>query len=362
MNVYTVTYLNRNYGSILQAYALQSCLKTFGANPVVIRKLIRRRFPRLHFIIQLLKPEKNYTFIQRVQRWLDSKKYAEKNAKLNQFIRDNIATQHVENVAAFLRSVSQDDLFLAGSDQIWSTLNGPLSPWYSFQWLDSKFRKYSYAASLGQGELTREQIQGYASGLAQFQVVSLRESQAVRALQPVFPDKIRQDLDPTLLHDGSFWRSLASPRLVKEPYVFVYMLRLDVRVIELAQKIAAEKGCKVIYTGLYAHTYRGVTTVCNAGVEDFLSYINHAEVVVTNSFHGTAFSVMFEKPFLSVGIASTSARVENLLGMTGLMSQYVTDIQAPHSLTPDFTHALDVLSKERAKSLSYLQSICQPCA
>ena len=102
-----------------------------------------------------------------------------------------------------------------------------------------------------------------------------------------------------------------------------------------------------------------MTTVCDAGIEDFLSYIDNAEVVVTNSFHGTVFSILFEKPFLSVKLASTSSRVENLLNMTGLASQLVEGTVKTYNLTVDYTDVQRVLTEERQKSLDYLKSICR---
>ena len=131
------------------------------------------------------------------------------------------------------------------------------------------------------------------------------------------------------------------------------------QVINLAKRVAAEKHCRVIYTGVLASDFDGVTTVCDAGIEDFLSYIDNAEVVVTNSFHGTVFSILFEKPFLSVKLASTSSRVENLLNMTGLASQLVEGTVKTYNLTVDYTDVQRVLTEERQKSLDYLKSICR---
>ncbi len=361
MKIYTVTFLINNYGSLLQAYALQSRLRDFGAEPEILVKLPKQRPSRLMSWLSVLKPVKHYSLIQRIKKRLHVRKYAEKNKKLGQFRNSNISYINIEDEHLFCKNLSTEDLFLAGSDQIWSVALGPLSKWYTLQWIDKKgLKKYSYAASIGLSELSEEQISVYKEGLSDLQVISLREKQAVQLLSQVFPATIRQDLDPTLLYDGSFWRKIESPRLVEEPYVFVYMLRPDNNVIKLAKRIAQKKGYKVIYTGLLADHYHGVETVCDAGIPEFLSYIDHAEAVVVNSFHGTVFSVLFEKPFLSVKVASTSSRVESFLEMTGLISQYVEDVNRPYSLNPNFSAALKILEKEREKSLEYLKTICSP--
>lgn len=358
MKIYTVTFLINNYGSLLQAFALQSRLREFGAEPEILAKLPKQRLSRLGSWLSVLKPVKHYSLMQRIKKRLHVRRYAEKNKKLSRFRNSNISYTCIEDEQLFCKNISTEDLFLAGSDQIWSVALAPLSKWYTLQWIDKKgIKKYSYAASIGLNELSEEQISIYKEGLSDFQVISLREKQAVNLLSPVFERKIRQDLDPTLLYDKTFWRKIESPRLVEEPYVFVYMLRPDNNVIKLAKRIAQEKGYKVIYTGLLADHYNGVKTVCDAGIPEFLSYIDHADAVVVNSFHGTVFSVLFEKPFLSVKVASTSSRVESFLEMTGLMSQYVEDVNGTYSLNPDFSAALKILEKERDKSLEYLKSI-----
>lgn len=359
MKLYTVTFLINNYGSLLQAFALQSRLREFGAEPEILVKLPKQRTLRLRSWLSVLKPVKHYSLMQRIKKRLHVKRYAEKNIKLTLFRNSNISYINIEDELSFCKKISTDDLFLAGSDQIWSIALGPLSKWHTLQWLDKKgIKKYSYAASIGLSQLSEEQISVYKEGLSDFQVISLREKQAVDLLSPVFAGKIRQDLDPTLLYDKTFWRKIESSRLVEEPYVFVYMLRPDNNVIKLAKRIAQEKGYKVIYTGLLADHYHGVKTVCDAGIPEFLSYIDHAEAVVVNSFHGTVFSVLFEKPFLSVKVASTSSRVESFLEMIGLMPQYVEDVNGTYPLNPDFSAALKILEKERDKSLEYLKSIC----
>lgn len=359
MKIYTVTFLINNYGSLLQAFALQSRLREFGAEPEILVKLPKQRPSRLRSWLSVLKPVYNYSLMQRIKKRLHVRRYAEKNKKLCQFRNSNISYTNIEDELSFCKKISTGDLFLAGSDQIWNVALGPLSKWYTLQWIDKKgVKKFTYAASIGLSELSEEQISFYKEGISDFQVISLREKQAVNLLSPVFAGKIRQDLDPTLLYDKTFWRKIESPRLVEKPYVFVYMIRPDNNLIKLAKRVAKEKGYKVIYTGLLADHYHGVETVCDAGISEFLSYIDHAEAVIVNSFHGTVFSVLFEKPFLSVRVASTSSRVESLLEMTGLMSQYVEDINKPFSLDVDFSNAMQILERERDRSLEYLKFIC----
>lgn len=359
MNIYIVTLYAGNYGSCLQAYALQTRLNEFGGNSFVLaRKEPKKRFSKIHSIWKILKPEKHYSLYQRIQRKIQSREFVEKKEKLARFVSQNISIQTIKDRSSFVRGLPAEDIFLAGSDQVWNILNSSLSSWYSLQWVNDGHKKYSYSASIGLSTLTENQKQEYVKGLATFQIISLRESQAVEALSSSFHGKIRQDIDPTLLFDATFWRKHESPQLLKEPYIFVYMLRPNIDVIRIARKIAKEKGCQIIFTGQFADKFKGVKTICNAGIEEFLSYIDHAEVVVTNSFHGTVFSILFGKPFLSVKLASTGSRAESLLNLLGLESQLVEDAENGYSLNINYSNVYTILDKEREKSLNYLKSIC----
>lgn len=365
MKIYTLTFVIYNYGSILQAFALQSVLRFFNSEPIILlpvrkpRWYLLRKFPQLITLLSILKHRKNYNLYQRIKLKLDNRKFVEKRKKIDVFKAKNLCIMPVSNIAEFNCSVKPEDIFLAGSDQIWNTLDGNLSPWYSLQWVKGDNEKYSYAASIGLSQISEYQKDEYISGLSHFNILSFREVQATNMFEPLFPGKVRQDLDPTLLYDNIFWRKHESSRLISEPYIFVYMLRPDMNVMNLAKRVAAEKHCKVIYTGILASHFDGVITVCDAGIEDFLSYMDNAEAVVTNSFHGTAFSILFEKPFLSVKLASTSSRVESLLCMTGLISQLVEGTVKTYNFSIDFAKAQRVLAEERQKSLDYLKSICQ---
>jgi len=363
MNIYTVTLIHKNYGSMLQAYALQSCLKQYGASPYIILRQgkkhskIYNSIANFYCIIRyLLKPSPDYSFSKRLKLKKDDLKFDAKYKKLNIFAKEKLSILRIINEKEFLSSIPEGSFFLAGSDQVWNSIS-KLS-WFAFKWVDGQYNKYSYAASIGKSLLSDKELEEYKSALSLFKSISFREQHAVNIFRPFFADKIRQDLDPTLLRDKTFWRKIESPRLIDEPYVFVYRIRPIDEVFDLARKVAKEKNCKIVYTGSYAYSAKDVKTIYDAGVEDFLSLIDHAEAVVTNSFHGTAFSVIYEKPFLSAKVATTGSRAESLLSLLGLKSQYITSECEEYSLHIDYAKVNTILSEERKKSLDYLKSIC----
>lgn len=364
MNVFTATMIYKNYGSALQAYALQYVLKIYGASPYVLQKKKRKSRIRkvagriISKVIFILRPNQNYNIIKKIKLIVDDMKYERKYDKINQFINSNISLFNLSDERTFLKGIPDNSIFLSGSDQVWNT---PLKlRWFAFQWAkDKKHFKYSYAASIGRTKFSEDKLRIYQDAFSTFEIVSLRESQAVDIFRPLLRIKVRQDLDPTLLLDKSIYKKIESPRLVDGPYIFVYKLLPNDKIFDLARKVAKELHCKIVYTGLDAYNVNDIQTVYDAGVEDFLSYIDYADAVVTNSFHGTAFSIIYEKPFLSVKVTTTGSRAESLLSLLGLQSQYIKDTSRGYSLQIDYTSVNKTLKEARGRSLEYLRSICK---
>lgn len=360
MKVFTATFFRNNYGSALQAYALHQKIKELGGEPVIIDSSKESKSIGLkQKILLFLRPEKHYGLIRKIRRSFEKRVYKDKIRKINDFIMANTKIVPFEEC---LKEMEQGGcVLLAGSDQVWNILNHPINGFYLFDYVHSDtVCKISYAASIGISELTKEQINYYKEVLAPFKVVSLREKIACDLLKNELTNTlVRQDVDPTLLHSAAFWEKLIPQRQVSVPFLFVYMLRPSNEVIEIARTIAKKNNLEIIYTGLYVNHYSGIKTIPDAGVEDFLYYIKNAEVIITNSFHGTVFSLLFEKRFASVRISSTSSRVENLLEIVKLQDHLIDNINdaAVAELYYDVEKVRRNLAFYREESIQYLRSI-----
>lgn len=360
MKVFTATFFRNNYGSALQAYALQQKIKELGGEPILIEKKVERKKKNLvEKIMIFFRPEKHYGPIRKIRRYLQKKIHTEKTAKINEFIE--LHTKVMSYETALKEIESNDCILLSGSDQVWSTLNHEIDGFYLFDFVhNEKTRKVSYAASIGVSELTEEQLAYYRKALKDFSAVSLREKAAYDLLKGSLDNKIiRQDLDPTLLFDGDFWNDAVSLKKPNRQYVFVYMLRPRNEVIKVARRLAKSRGLDIIYMGLYTNHYRGIKTIADGGVEDFLYYIKNADYVVTNSFHGTVFSILFEKHFVSCRIASTVSRAESLLELVGLKNHLI-DKKTDFSVALEDYDYEDVkrrLAIKREESIEYLKSV-----
>ena len=364
MKVFTTTFYRNNYGSALQAFALQQVLIRFGADPVIMEPPLPPVSPRhrkgvLSRVKHFFRPEKHYGIVLKARRILERRIYRKKSAKIDAFLKEHVRTQAYEICREQIEAAPC--ILMAGSDQIWNTLNHDLPGFHYFKDIENpRARRCSYAASTGISEFSPEQIAYYQTVLKQFDTVSFRERSVYLALSPHLSNReVRCDPDPTLLLGGEFWQTLASPRLHEAPYVFVYMLRPDRHLITYAKTVARALHCSIVYMGQYVNYYPGVRTVADAGVPDFLSYILHAETVITNSFHGTVFSVLFKKRFASAKIASTSTRAEDLLERLSLQNQLITRPYDTAAAMRDYDRAPadDALAAMRTDAAAYLKSL-----
>ena len=181
----------------------------------------------------------NYSYYRRIKLILQRKKFSDKYKKLDAFKKRHLTVEYYSELKELSNKLDRGDVLLAGSDQIWSLALGPLSRWFTFQCaeLPKHIHKYSYAASIGLSELSDEQKKEYKEALKEFSVVSFRENQAKEMLSSYIDGEVRCDLDPTLLFDDIFWSNVSSGRIIKEPYIFIYMLRPDKRLIDIGRAI-----------------------------------------------------------------------------------------------------------------------------
>lgn len=364
--VYVATFSQGNYGSALQAISLQCALKELGSEPVLIVAKsadcgnITRFFKTLKAYFW---PEKHYGFIRKVRKFLERYEYEEKRKNIIMFCKKNAEYYEIDINSYIPLVKSSECIFLAGSDQVWNIIDREIQPLFNFEFIkDEDYLCYSYAASIGLDKLSDEQIRYYERALRRFKVISVREKSAVDLFQrSALKSKIRQDLDPTLLHDSSFWDGFASKREIDDDYIFVYMLRPDKCLITMAVELSKNENLKIVFCGLYSFRNKYMYTDTTAGPERFISYIKNAKYVITNSFHGTCFSIIYHKRFISVAIDSTGSRAAGLLEMLDLDSHFIYEAKNIDIIHEEINYASvdNKLENLREESYSYLKDITE---
>ena len=167
-------------------------------------------------------------------------------------------------------------------------------------------------------------------------------------------------LDPTLLLNKNEWLKITSNKYVGKKYVLMYNLNRNKKIDKYVEKLAREKNLEIYYISYQLHEfYKKGKMKCNVKVEDFLSLIANASYIVTDSFHATAFSINFNRPFMIVFPEKFSTRLVSILEITDLKNRIVedyNDIKLANQKI-DFTNANHVLDEERKKADEYLYKV-----
>ena len=366
--IYVVTFYSRNYGSALQAMALQFKLRDLGGEPFVLRQINDdRNKSKLYLALRTMKrfmwqfiPEKHYGITKKIKFFLEKPVFNKRYRKIDEFCNKYIRFEDFDMNQYIV--INDDSVrYLVGSDQVWNTIDRKINPVYLLNFKNASVEtKYSYAASIGLESISEKQKKYYINALKDFQCISLREKSAAECfLDTSIYEKIRRDIDPTMLYDGDFWSRYASTVHDQDKYIFVYMLRPDEKLFTMARSLAKKHNLKIFYAGLTEYHQKDIVSVNGSGVEEFLGLLKNAYYVVTNSFHGTCFSILFKRNFVSVSIESTGSRARNLLESLGLNNRIIHDSSEISRIEEDIDY-IEVelkLSVLRKDSTQYLERI-----
>lgn len=336
--------LNTNYGGILQAYALQTVLQRIGHEVI----LIERRN-------EVVEPtDFKSKIIKRITKVLLGKD----NLKLvlwgqvDNFKRDNINLLQMSDLEAFDKT-AELDAYVVGSDQVWRPFwkeNYIPDFFLEFAKGNNKVKKIAYAASFAvdEWEFTAEETQRYAPLAKLFDTISVREASGVGLCQRYLNVDAVQMLDPTLLLDKSDYENLIrkrNNRTTSKAKIFTYILDdsdYKQNVISYAENQLnlspfklTFKECNSFIQLLFAKKRYQIP-----GVEKWLRAFMDSEYVITDSFHGCVFSIIFNKPFWAIGNSGRGmARFTSLLHMFGLEDRLLFDTTEVQSL--DFSKPID---------------------
>lgn len=313
-----------NHGSVLQCLALSRTLEKLGADVEVIDYVPARY--KMWENVKIKYPAKplpwKLTFffassLVRLPQKLVFYRYLRRTLKL---------TKRYSTEMELLEDPPTADLFLVGSDQVWnSTYNGIADGSYMLPFVPECARRASYAASIGRDDISDADAECFARTLPQFDGVSVREARGTEILRALGIE-CRQDLDPVFLFGRDRWTELASKKAMGERYVLVYVIAQNYgEMLAQAREIADRLKSKLFVLSVRPIRSSGVDrNFIFADPSDFLGLFSRAEFVVSNSFHGTAFSLIFHRPFLTYATRYNS-RIESILELTGLHSRLVRD-------------------------------------
>ena len=353
--IVTLTHV-QNYGNRLQNYALQQVLTSLGAdvetifNDIPSRKkrivrCVKRRFKKVTGLNYSCMDERVDRFDEFNRKFINASKFRADNCSVSKMINDHY------------------DCFFAGSDQIWNC-NYHFSPYFFLQFAD-KPKRYTYAASFGISDIKSDKIEQYAEWMRQLVCVSVREKNAVELVQRVAGVGARWDLDPTLLLEAEKWREIqcipCGMYECEEEFVVVYFLGGIPD--EVQKKIEGEMriGVRIVYlegdTMAYSSIIDQKTYAFNPS--EFIWLIDNCKYILTDSYHGTIFSIIFRKKFVAFSRMedikgnNMDSRIEGLLYMLDLEGRF-NSLNIDDEIPIDYDHIKEILDKKKIDSISYL--------
>lgn len=357
---------SHNYGSVLQAYATQKIVAELGYEAEIInfRMESQKRYYSLYphgYGIWLLG--------QCLLMLPIHNKRAIRAKKFESFIEKmNLSGSELKNRDDLKTIIKRYDVYLSGSDQIWSLevpeLVGAKEDFtgvYFFDFIDNDKPRISYASSIG--KITYKELISKKDLLKKFNSLSTREQYGVDLLKRIVKRNVELVLDPTFLLNKEQWWDLAGEnRLIKEPYVFLYTLHGLKHGLKWGRVLTEFKkriGLNIVAVSpFFPITAPAVHNVIDAGPLDFLNLIKNAELIFTDSFHGTAFSINMNKPFYSyLGKDTGDTRKLGLMKMFGIEEralESINDIDRIDNYGLDYKKYKTIIDCKREKSKMWL--------
>lgn len=354
--VVTIYDPNPNYGNRLQNYAVEQTIKKLGFNVKTLafeKSYLTWKFQIKYIIARLT----NY-------RLGDKKIFAKYNVcKLKVFERFNskfLNAIHIENLKKI--SKIKTNFFVVGSDQVWNPnffQYGPLrKELFLLTFADSE-QKICFSPSFGVESLPYEWKEWFKIHLSTIQHISVREETGVEIVKELTGQDATVLIDPTMMLTVHEWKKIAKKSKsidYSKPYVFTYFLGKRSEQIENdIKKYAREYGLKIYNLMDYAQP-----EVFVSGPSEFIYFIEHASLVLTDSFHACVFSFLFNKPFLvysrqSSGMGNMMSRIETLLSKFHLERKYIDSGLANDIMECNYTEGVKQLEIERKKVIEFLK-------
>lgn len=348
-----------NQGALLQCYALYSYLKEFESETEVIdyrNNVIENRykmFPCLRKITSTCK-----RWCKSIMNYPTLKKRHENFSRLREMIGFSSSV-----TAAELKQGSCDyDLIITGSDQVWNTkITGGFDDIYYLDF-PGGFVKGSYAASIGSTDNNDFRNKNFGNALSQFDMISVREKDAVDFVSEAAGKEVFQCVDPTLLLGREKWDIIAEKAEVNLPekYILLYYVQENSELKKIAEKLAKERGIPVVCFNRSDKIDCRVIHNAAAGPMEFVKLIRNAETVVTSSFHATAFSCIFNKDVHIIAHSLTGSRVVSLTELFGIEHRIYAsyaDFEKKYNSAEKLGYSQDKFEVQLENSKEYLRRL-----
>lgn len=360
--------LHTNFGGTLQAYALQKVLKNMGHEVETINYRSKEASDLRKLLSAFKQIFKCSDIFQFNSKQLE-KIQAQHKKFISSYIDLSVEINNVDQLSAYFLN-KKFDAVVVGSDQVWRADYSPRIESYFLDFLElsTPIRKISYAASFGLDtwNFSKEMTLKLAEHAGNFNSISVRENSAVGLCKQNLNVAAQQVLDPTLLLDRNDYIKLLNNNKPKNNNkIFRYILDMTEHKQNIVNKISEQLGGKQVFINqpLKKHKDKFILNDLSdyvyPSIESWIKSFDEADFIITDSFHGTVFAIIFNKPFISIKNKERgNSRFESLLKIFGLEDRLVTDIidLDISSLTDiDFERVNQIREQKVKESLSWLK-------
>lgn len=344
-----------NYGSALQSWALNQVIGRLGYYPVMVDycpDVLKDKDPLNPFTNMWDKDEESRRMCE-----LTMPAIRENYHKFEKFYTDRFNRSKPYTRENFHEITDEVDSFVCGADTIFSPDEFGLDDGYFANYDCMKNNAVAYAASFGDPHFDEKSYAALDKKILNFRALGIRESLMIPYLKERMSVPVEKVIDPTLLLKKSDYEEITDrKRLVEERYLLYYSRRYNPKAEEYARSLARKNGWKIVEISLRAtNEEKGHVMFYQAGVEEFLSLVKHAEFIVTNSFHGMIFSVQFQKQFVVFSRELCNTKIEELLKLFGLQDRMLVSGEEKYEYDIDYEKVESNIARARNFSVAFLK-------
>lgn len=365
----TTVFTGYNFGSSLQAYAGKTILKEMGyeCELVALKSLIKGRDIRIKKLITilirslLLRKERGRKSLKTYQSGYQKELIGDSAVRFDKFTAEMLNPKYC-SWAKLKRIAIQSDACFAGSDQIWNSSTLYVDPLYYLRFAPAEKRN-AFAPSFGRDLVAKYNLKKMTKWILEFAHLSSREDSGVRIIKELTGRDAAQLIDPTLMVEGETWKKLFGIKEGKQDYILAYFLDSPSEKAKASIKSLKETlGCEVIGIPYRFEDMGYCDKIVPSGPIEFVELVSNATCVITDSFHGTAFSINLHTPFYTFGrnygtAESQNSRVVSILKMMKMENRFEPTDAVEELTNIDFEYSEKVLNRERNKAQDYISCI-----
>lgn len=332
-----------NYGAVLQAYALQKKINESGheCNFINYQPYYAHNRTEFGYIKNLIWKLYRYEDHKRGKRVFDT--FVNTNINLTR-----IYTSHNDLV----QNPPESKVFIVGSDQVWNfNIESGEDPSFLLDFVPNNSIKCSYAASLAMNSITEEQRGFLCKYLKDYKYLSVRENSAIPLIHSAGREDVREVLDPVYLLSKDEWGAFAEPQEDNAYFILFYAFNSNTDIIEYAYQLREKTGLKlyVIGTVINDKKIKSDKFFWDLSPEGFVGLFSNAKYIITNSFHGMSFSIIFNKPFI---------KFNKNKGGNSRLDDLMRSLQISNNIDEtDYTKSNEILKERINNSVLFLNSI-----